>query len=99
VVRSRLAVGPAEAATAAAQLGLPGALKVVSGEISPKADGGGVRLGLGTPGEVRAAAEAMLAGVRRARPDATIQGLLVQTMAAPGRELLVGMTRDRQFGP
>jgi acetyltransferase len=48
---------------------------------------------------VAAAAEQMLAEVRRARPDAAIRGLLVQTMAAPGRELLVGMTRDLQFGP
>ena len=33
------------------------------------------------------------------RPEATSQGLLVQAMAAPGRELLLGMTRDPQFGP
>ncbi|HEY5724662.1 MAG TPA: acetate--CoA ligase family protein, partial [Methylomirabilota bacterium] len=99
VVRSRLAAGPAEAASAAAQLGVPVALKVVSAEISHKTDVGGVRLGLGTPAEVMVAAETMLADVRRARPDATVQGLLVQAMAAPGRELLLGMTRDPQFGP
>lgn len=99
VVRSCQVAGPAEAAAAAAELGLPVALKVVSAEVSHKSDVGGVRLGLGAPGEVAAAAEKMLADVRRARPEATIQGLLVQTMGSPGRELLVGMTRDPQFGP
>jgi acetyltransferase len=75
------------------------ALKVVSADVSHKSDVGGVRLSLESPAEVAAAAEQILGEVRRARPDAAIQGLLVQTMAAPGRELLVGMTRDPQFGP
>lgn len=99
VVRSRVVAGSGEAAGAAAELGFPVALKVVSADVSHKSDVGGVRLGLEAPTDVAAAAEKMLAEVRRARPEATIQGLLVQTMAAPGRELLVGMTRDPQFGP
>jgi acyl-CoA synthetase (NDP forming) len=67
--------------------------------LSHKTDAGGVRLGLRTAGEVRDAGEAMLPTVRAARPDATIAGFLVQPMAPPGKELLLGAVRDPQFGP
>jgi acetyltransferase len=94
-----LAATPAEAAEAAARLGFPVALKIASPDIAHKTDVGGVRLGLQSAAEVTAAAEAMLARVRAARPDAAIRGFTVQAMAAPGRELLVGAVRDPQFGP
>ncbi len=57
-------------------------------------DVGGVRLGLGSAGEVAETATAMLARVRAARPDARVEGVLVQRMAPPGTELLLGMVRD-----
>jgi acetate---CoA ligase (ADP-forming) len=41
----------------------------------------------------------MLARVRQQRPDATIQGVMVQPMAPPGKELLLGALHDAQFGP
>jgi acyl-CoA synthetase (NDP forming) len=75
------------------------ALKIVSRDISHKTDVGGVALGLASPAEVADAAAAMLARVRGRRPDAVIQGLLVQPMAPPGKELLLGAVRDAQFGP
>jgi acetyltransferase len=90
----------AEAAgEAAARVGLPVALKIVSPDISHKTDVGGVRLGLGSPEAVVEAAGAMLARVRAARPQAVVRGLLVQPMAPPGTEVLVGAVRDPQFGP
>jgi acyl-CoA synthetase (NDP forming) len=89
----------ADAAAVARELGWPVALKVLSPDISHKSDVGGVRLGLGSPREVRAATEEMLAAVRSARPDARIDGVLVQRMAPPGKEMLLGMVRDPQFGP
>jgi acetyl-CoA synthetase (ADP-forming) len=58
-----------------------------------------VRLGLGSPREVEAAVAEVLAAVERARPEARIDGVLVQRMARPGKELLLGMVRDAQFGP
>jgi acyl-CoA synthetase (NDP forming) len=88
-----------EAATAAERLGFPVALKLRSPDISHKTDVGGVCLGLQTPAEVAAATTAMLARVRAARPEARIDGVLVQPMAPHGKELLLGMIRDPQFGP
>jgi acetyltransferase len=99
VLAPRVVGSAEEAAAAASQLGSAVALKIVSRDISHKTDVGGVALGLASPAEVADAAAAMLARVRGRRPDAVIQGLLVQPMAPPGKELLLGAVRDAQFGP
>lgn len=98
------AVGPVvadgEAAVAAAgRVGFPVALKVASPDISHKSDVGGVVLGLSDAGAVRQATAAMLARVAAARPGARVDGVLVQPMVTGGKELLVGLVRDAQFGP
>jgi acetyltransferase len=89
---------PEEAAAAAARLAAPVALKVRSPDISHKTDVGGVLLGV-EPAAVLEEARALLDRVRRARPDARLEGVLVQPMAPRGLELLLGMVRDPQFGP
>ena len=99
VAAGEVAATPDEAAAAATRLGRPVALKVVSPDISHKTDVGGVRLGLATAAAVREAAVAMLARIRQERPAATVGGFLVQPMAPPGKELLLGLVRDVQFGP
>jgi acetyltransferase len=99
VAAGEVAATPDEAAAAATRLGQPVALKVVSPDISHKTDVGGVRLGLATAATVREAAVAMLARIRQERPAATVGGFLVQPMAPPGRELLLGLVHDVQFGP
>jgi len=96
----RFAATPDEAAAAAQALGGAVALKVVSPQISHKTDVGGVAVDLRSPDAVREAAMRMRTAVARARPDAAIEGFLVQPMApAGGLELLVGLVRDPQFGP
>ena len=99
VLTPRLAESSEAAAAIARNLGQPVALKIASPQISHKTDVGGVVLGLSSPTEVLAAADAMLARVRSRRPDATIQGILVQPMAPAGKELLLGAVHDAQFGP
>jgi acetyltransferase len=99
VAVGEVGAGPAEAAEVAQRIGLPVALKLVSPDISHKTEVGGVRLGLQTAAEVQEAGEAMLARARAARPAARIRGLLVQPMVPPGKELLLGVVRDPQFGP
>lgn len=99
-VRSTIASTPGEAVGAAERIGFPVALKIVSPAISHKTDVGGVSLGLRSGAEVAEAMSAMIARVTAARPDARIEGVLVQEMApSDGHELLLGMVRDPQFGP
>ncbi len=90
---------PDEAGAAAARVGFPVALKIVSPPISHKTEVGGVRLGLGSAAAVTEAARAMHERVARERPDASIDGFAVQPMVPPGKELLLGAVRDPQFGP
>ncbi len=101
VVRTRTVADPEEAAAVAAQFGRPVALKILSPDITHKSDVGGVRLSLTTPEATRAAAEEMLATIRRMAPDARLQGFTVQEMAElPGaHELIVGIADDVLFGP
>jgi acetyl coenzyme A synthetase (ADP forming)-like protein len=100
VLRAHLARTAEEAASLAMSLGFPVALKIVSAQISHKTDVGGVALGLASAEAVHAGAAAMLARVKAARPAAVVEGLLVQSMLAPGdAELVIGAIRDPQFGP
>lgn len=94
-----LATAADEAAQAAARVGFPVVMKIVSPDISHKTDVGGVRLGLATADEVREAFNAMRTDVHRRAPNACIDGVLVQRMVRGGRETIAGVTRDRLFGP
>jgi acetyltransferase len=96
----RTARTPDEAADAAAALGFPVALKILSPDISHKTDVGGVALDLRTAEAVIETGKQLLARAAAARPEARLDGLLVQRMAEGGaHELLLGMVRDPQFGP
>jgi len=106
MVPSRRARSAEEAANAAAALGFPVALKVISPDIVHKTDAGGVRLDLADPRAVRAAfAEIEVATGRAstagtATDRASFAGVLVQRMAPPGGvEVVIGADRDAQLGP
>jgi len=88
-----------QAVQAAAGMGYPVALKIVSPDIIHKFDVGGVKLHLADGEAVRQAYEDILASAYRTRPQAHILGMMVQKMMPPGRETILGMTRDPQFGP
>jgi acetyltransferase len=92
---------PEEAVAAAAAIGFPVVLKILSPQISHKSDVGGVALQLDTADDVRRAALAMLARVARLRPDAQVQGFTVQAMVQRPQalELIVGSHVDPLFGP
>jgi acyl-CoA synthetase (NDP forming) len=95
----KLARSAEEAEAAAAALGLPVALKVQSPDIPHKTEAGAVLLGLATPADVRAGYAHVLAAAQRQAPGARILGVLVQPMAPPGREVILGVTNDAQWGP
>jgi len=88
-----------EAVERAATMGFPVAMKIRSPEIIHKWDVDGVRLGLKSRADVAAAYDAMVETVRARRPDATIEGVMLQAMAGRGREVILGLSRDPQFGP
>lgn len=98
------AADPDDAAAKAAALlaqGLTVAIKILSRDISHKSDVGGVKLGLGTKAQVREAASEVMERARRARPDARIDGVMVQPMIVrpAARELILGIADDPTFGP
>jgi acyl-CoA synthetase (NDP forming) len=99
VPEGRLCSTVAEAVEAAEIVGFPVAMKISSPDVVHKSDIGGVRLGLSGAEQVRDAFDLMILRVRRRVPDAHIEGVYVERMCPPGREVIIGMKRDPQFGP
>lgn len=87
------------AGSAAERIGFPVALKIVSPDVPHKTEAGGVRLGLQSAEDVRAAYEEIAASVARYAPDARIEGIQVQKMVQGVAELIVGCLRDPELGP
>jgi acetate---CoA ligase (ADP-forming) subunit beta len=96
---ARLATSAEEAVAIASHLGFPVVLKVISEDVPHKSDAGGVKLDLQSPTEVETAYDAILSSVRARHPNASLDGVSVQRMAAPGVEVVIGVSRDAQFGP
>jgi acetyl coenzyme A synthetase (ADP forming)-like protein len=99
VIASRLVGSEREAAQAAEELGYPVVMKVASADVVHKFDWGGVRLDLGDRAAVRRAFHEITDSVLRHKPDARIAGMTIEKMAPPGKEIILGMNRDPQFGP
>ena len=93
-----LATSAEEAAAAALHIGSV-ALKVQSPDITHKTEAGAVALGVSGDAAVREAYQRVMANAKSAHPEASIHGVLVQAMAPPGREVILGITRDATFGP
>ncbi len=94
-----LATSPDEAAARAQEIGFPVVMKVASPQILHKSDIGGVKVGIKTPREAQKAFIDITENVQRFLPKAVIHGIEVQKMMPQGTELIIGMTRDVQFGP
>jgi acetyltransferase len=94
----KLARTEAEAAQVAAGLGFPVVVKVASPDIPHKSDVGGVLLGIASPEAASAAFHTVTGRARLARPDAHIEGVHVQRQLPDGQEVIIGASRDAQFG-
>ena len=94
-----LARSPDEAVGAAGELGYPLAMKIVSPDIIHKSDAGGIRLGLETAAEVERAFEDIVNSACTLTARDRIVGTLIAPMVPKGRECIIGMIRDPQFGP
>jgi acyl-CoA synthetase (NDP forming) len=99
VVEANLARTKKEAVALSKRMGFPVVLKIVSPDVIHKSDSGGVKLGLSNATQVGNAYSEIFSAVKKHYPKAKIQGVSVQKMARNGVEVIVGMTKDAQFGP
>jgi len=94
----RLAAKPTEAARFASEIGFPVVLKILSSDIVHKSDVGGVVTNIEDPSSASKAFNNIVSNVRKRKPEARIQGVLVQNQLS-GVEVFVGSILDKQFGP
>ena len=99
IPKSILAASEPEAVKVAEEIGYPVVMKISSPDILHKSDFGGVRIGIKNEIEVRMCFCDITQKARRLMPDAEIKGVLVQQMITGGKEVILGMSRDPQFGP
>jgi len=99
VPESGFAQNVRQALAIANKIGYPVALKVVSPHILHKTDVGGVVLNISSDYELEEAYDSIMRNVAALMPQARIYGVEVQEMAPRGKEVIVGMHRDMQFGP
>lgn len=99
IPRSILAKTADEAVEAADSIGYPVVMKVASPDILHKSDIGGVRLNVTNAEQVRDLFDLLIFRAQRYMPEAQIWGVLVQEMVAKGKEVIIGVNRDPQFGP
>ena len=95
----RLAQTRDEAISLSNEIGFPVVLKIVSPDVLHKTDAGGVKLGLGDEEAVGKAFDEITSSIKKNEPNANIHGVSVQNMARPGVEVIIGMSKDPQFGP
>ncbi len=98
-LKYRIVNGVDRAMAAAREIGYPVVMKIVSPQIVHKSDVGGVRVGLQNDQDVINAYNKMMRDVRTAVPNCVITGVLIQQMATGGKEVILGMNRDPQWGP
>ncbi|MEW5784784.1 MAG: acetate--CoA ligase alpha subunit [Bacillota bacterium] len=94
-----LAATEEQACAISEKIGFPVVLKISSPRIAHKTDVGGVEVGLHNKNAVSRAFQHIIERVRRYLPDAPIYGVEVQSMVDEGVEVIIGMSRDIQFGP
>jgi acetyltransferase len=99
VTQEALANTAGEAVDIAVKIGGKVALKIDSPDIAHKTEAGGVRLGVEGGAAITGAFEAIILSAKQYAPHARINGVLVQEMARPGVELMLGVIRDPVFGP
>lgn len=88
-----------EAMVAAAKIGFPVVMKILSPDIAHKTEAGGVRLGIADRQATGEAFTAIVAAARAYAPSARIDGILVQEMVGGATEVILGVKNDPLFGP
>jgi acetyl coenzyme A synthetase (ADP forming)-like protein len=97
--KSHIARTTKAAVEAASEIGYPVVMKIASPDVLHKSDMGGVRIGLQNDAAVEEAFFDITSSIRLRQPGARILGVMVQEMIQQGKEVILGITRDMQFGP
>jgi acetyltransferase len=96
---SRIAKTTKGAVRAASEIGYPVVMKIASPDVLHKSDMGGVRVGLEDEAMLEEAFFDITSNIQLRQPEARIIGVMVQEMIPKGKEVILGITRDMQFGP
>jgi acetyltransferase len=99
IPKGSLAASPEEAVEIAERIGFPVAMKIVSPDIIRKSDLGGVQLNVSDAEMVEDMYDLMMLKIKKKVPQAKIDGIYVEQMVGKGLEVIIGMSRDPQFGP
>ena len=99
IPQAQLAANPDEAVEVAQRIGYPVVMKIASPDILHKTDIGGVKLNLMGDDDVRDAFDLLMYRASRYMPQAEVWGALVQEMVPQGKEVIIGINCDPQFGP
>jgi len=99
VIETRLVKTRKETISVSKELGFPVVLKIASPDIVHKSDSGGVKLDIANATQASRVYAEIMSSIKHKYPGAVIHGLTVQKMARPGIEVIVGMSKDPQFGP
>jgi succinyl-CoA synthetase beta subunit len=94
-----MAASPQEALQFAKQIGYPIVLKAQSPSLPHKSDAGGVVLNIHSDEALVESWDSLHESVRRARPELSLDGVLVERMAERGVELIIGARNDPEWGP
>lgn len=97
--KSILAATEEECVSAGRNIGYPVVMKIASPDIIHKSDAGGVKVGVKTDDEMRAAFRTIMENAKRYKSDARIKGVLVQEMVKSAKETILGASQDPTFGP
>ncbi len=97
-LRSLMARTSEEAVAAAKVIGYPVVMKIVSPQILHKSDIGGVKLNINSKKEVENTFFDITTRVKHIMPTAQINGVMIQEMVSGGKEVIIGITQDAQFG-
>ncbi len=87
-----------EAISAAGSLGYPVVMKIVSPDILHKSDIGGVKVGISEKSQVARIFEDLISNAKRFMPEALILGVALEEMIGPGKEVILGSSKDPSFG-
>jgi len=99
MLRTEFADSATEAASKAAEIGFPVAVKLASGTIAHKTEVGGIVLGLQTKKDVKHAFNDIKGNLRSKNRVDEMEGVVVQGMISKGIEVIAGVSEDPTFGP